>query len=260
MTAPFVLLEVAEAIAWVTLNRPEARNAMNAATRAQLAAAMRAAEADERVRAIVLRGAGEHGFCAGADIKEFVEHPDPNGFRNNRGFDSWIKPFDEARKPILASIHGHCLGGGLEVALACDMRIAAEDAVFALPETGLGVITGVGGSQRLPRVVGMGAALDMILTGERIAAPRALAMGLVSRVVPRADLAGATRELAARLAARPPLAMAYAKEAVRAALDLPLRDGMKLEVDLSALLLNTEDRLEAARAFREKRAPEFKGR
>jgi enoyl-CoA hydratase/carnithine racemase len=259
VTAP-VLLSVEGAIAWITLNRPEARNALNTAVRAELAAAIRAAEADPAVRVLVLRGAGEHGFCAGADIKEFVEVPSPAAFRQSRAHDSWIRPFDEARKPIIASIHGHCLGGGLEVALACDIRIASEDAVFALPETGLGVITGVGGSQRLPRVIGMGAALDMILTGERIPAARAFAMGLVSRLVARDALAAATAELAARIAARPPMAIAYAKEAVRAAMDLPLRDGMKLEIDLSALLMNTEDRLEAARAFREKRPPNFTGR
>ncbi|MGG5808594.1 enoyl-CoA hydratase/isomerase family protein [Falsiroseomonas sp. CW058] len=255
-----VLMESGGGIARITLNRPEARNALNAAMRDALARAIRAAEADGAVRVLVLRGAGPHGFCAGADIKEFTEVPSPTEFRQSRVHDSWIRPFDEARKPIIASIHGHCLGGGVEIALACDIRIASEDAVFALPETGLGVITGVGGSQRLPRVVGLGHALDMILTGERVPAARAQAMGLVSRLVAPDALAGATEELAARIAARPPMAVAFAKEAVRAAQDLPLREGMKLEVDLSTLLLNTEDRLEAARAFREKRPSRFTGR
>jgi enoyl-CoA hydratase/carnithine racemase len=174
--------------------------------------------------------------------------------------DSWIAAFDQARKPILASIHGVCLGGGLEIAVACDIRITAEDARFGFPETALGVITGVGGSQRLPRLIGSGAAMDMILTGERISALRALDLGLVTRVVPRAELAAATEALAAQLAARPPMAMAFAKEAVRAAGDLPLREGLRLESDLSTLLMNTEDRLEAARAFRDKRVPRFTGR
>ncbi|HEY8612648.1 MAG TPA: enoyl-CoA hydratase-related protein, partial [Roseomonas sp.] len=235
-------------------------NALNTAIRQALPEAIRAAEADDAARVLVLRGAGERAFCAGADIKEFVEVPSPAAYRQARVPESWISAFDTARKPIVASIHGFCLGGGLEIALACDIRIASEDAVFALPETGLGVITGVGGSQRLPRIVGMSQALDMILTGERIKAEQARAMGLITRLVPRAGLDQATAELAAHLAARPPMAMAFAKEAVRAAFDQSLRDGMRLEVDLLTLLLNTEDRLEAARAFREKRPPQFNGR
>jgi enoyl-CoA hydratase/carnithine racemase len=255
-----VLLEAADGVAWITLNRPEALNALNMAMREALPSAIRSAESDPAVRVMVLRGAGDRAFCAGADIKEFGEVPSPPDYRQSRVHESWIRAFDEARKPILASIHGHCLGGGLEIALACDIRIAAEDAVFGFPETGLGIMTGVGGSQRLPRVVGMGQALDMMLTGERIPASRAQAIGLVTRLVAREALPQATAELAARLAARPPLAMAFAKEAVRAATDLPLRDGLRLEVDLLTLLLNTEDRLEAARAFREKRPPRFTGR
>lgn len=259
MTEP-VLLDIADNIAWITLNRPDAMNALNTAVREALPRAIRAAEADPTVRVLVLRGAGDRAFCAGADIKEFVEVPSPPDYRQQRVHDSWIAAFDQARKPIVASIHGICLGGGLEVALACDIRIAAEDALIGLPETGLGIMTGVGGSQRLPRVVGLGVALDMMLTGERISAARAREIGLVTRVVPRAELHAATAKLAAHLAARPPMAMAFAKEAVRSALDLPLRDGMRLEVDLLTLLLNTEDRLEAARAFREKRPPNFTGR
>ncbi len=255
-----VLTETRDHIAWVTLNRPEAMNALSMQLRADLAAAIRAAEADPEVRVVVVRGAGDRAFCAGADIKEFVEVPSPPAYRQARVPDSWISPFDLTKKPIIASIHGFCLGGGLEVALACDIRIAAEDAQFGLPETGLGIMTGVGGSQRLPRMVGLAQALDMILTGDRIDGKRAREIGLVTRVVPRADLAAETEALAQRLAARPPTAMAFAKEAVRAAQDLPLRDGMRLEVDLLTHLLNTEDRLEAARAFREKRKPQFTGR
>ena len=255
-----VLTETRDQVAWITLNRPEAMNALSVQLRAELAAAMRAAEADAEVRVVVLRGVGDRAFCAGADIKEFVEVPSPPAYRQARVPESWITPFDLTRKPIIASIHGYCLGGGLEVALACDIRIAAEDAQFGLPETGLGIMTGVGGSQRLPRMVGLAQALDMILTGDRIDGRRAREIGLVTRVVPRADLAAETEALALRLAARPPMAMAFAKEAVRAAQDLPLRDGMRLEIDLITHLLNTEDRLEAARAFRQKRKPHFTGR
>lgn len=255
-----VLSETRDEICWITLNRPEAMNALSMQVRQELPAAIRAAEADAAVRVLVLRGAGERAFCAGADIKEFVEVPSPVEYRQARVPESWISAFDATRKPIIASIHGHCLGGGLEIALACDIRIASEDASFGLPETGLGIMTGVGGSQRLPRVVGAAHAMEMILTGDRITAARAQAIGLVTRVVAREALVAETEALAGRLAARPPMAMAFAKEAVRAAHDLPLRDGMRLEVDLLTHLLNTEDRLEAARAFREKRKPVFTGR
>ncbi len=259
MTA-LVLLESRDGIAWITLNRPEAMNALSAEVRRELPAAIRAAEADPDVRVMVLRGAGDRAFCAGADIKEFVEVPTPTTYRQARVPESWITPFDLARKPILASIHGYCLGGGLEIALACDIRIAAEDAIFGFPETGLGTMTGVGGSQRLPRAVGTALAMDMVLTGERLTAAQAKDAGLITRMVPREALAAETASLAARMAARPPLAMAFAKEAVRAAHDMPLREGLRLEVDLLTHLLNTEDRLEAARAFREKRPPRFTGR
>jgi enoyl-CoA hydratase/carnithine racemase len=255
-----VLLETAGPIAWVTLNRPQALNAIDMAMRAALPEAIRAAEADEAVRVLVLRGAGDRAFCAGADIKEFAEVPSPVAYRQSRVHDNWTRAFDQARKPILASIQGVCLGGGLEIAVGCDIRIAAEDAFFGFPETGLGIIPGAGGTQRLPRLIGSGAAMDMILTGERISASQARALGLVTRVVPRAELAAATEALATQLAARPPMAMAFAKEAVRAASDLPLREGLRLEADMSTLLMNTEDRLEAARAFRDKRAPRFTGR
>jgi enoyl-CoA hydratase/carnithine racemase len=255
-----LLAETQGRVRYLTLNRPQALNALTVAMRAALADAIRAAEADEGVRVVVLRGAGDRAFCAGADIKEFVEIPSPAAYRQARMAESWIAPFDAARKPLVASLHGFCLGGGLELALACDIRIASEDAQFGLPETGLGMLTGIGGSQRLPRLVGQGQAMDMILTGDRIPADRALSMGLVTRVVPRQALAAETAALATRLAERPPLAMAFAKEAVRAAQDVPLREGMRLETDLVTLLLNTEDRLEAVRAFAEKRKPVFTGR
>jgi enoyl-CoA hydratase/carnithine racemase len=255
-----VLVEKGDGIAWITLNRPEALNAISAEMRDALPRAVREADADPSVRVIVLRGAGPRAFCAGADIKEFVPVDSPADYRQSRVHESWIRAFDEAKKPIVSSIHGFCLGGGLEIALACDIRIAARDAVFGFPETGLGILTGVGGSQRIARVLGLGLALDLILTGERIAAERAHAIGLVSRLVEPDALAEATRTLAATIAAKAPLATMFAKEAVRKGRELELSAGMRLEVGLLALLLNSEDRLEAARAFKEKRAPRFAGR
>lgn len=242
-----VLSETGDGVAWITLNRPRVLNAIDAAMRAALGEALRTAEADAEVRVIVLRGAGPRAFCAGADIKEFGEVASPAAAREARVAAPWIRPLEDARKPVIASIHGHCLGGGLEMALACDIRIAAEDASFGLPEVGLGMLTGVGGSQRLPRAVGAALAMDMLLTGEPISAARALAAGLVTRVVARDALAAETAALAAQLAARPPRALAFAKEAVRAAQDLPLREGMRLEADLLSLLLNEPERLAALR-------------
>lgn len=255
-----VTLERDGPVAWITLNRPESLNAINDAVRAALPDCVRAAEADPDLRVLVLRGAGSRAFCAGADIKEFAPVDAPAVDRQARASRNWIAAFDAARKPMIASIHGYCLGGGLEIALACDLRVAASNAVFGFPETGLGIMTGIGGSQRLPRIVGLGLALDMMLSGERLDATRSLDAGLVTRTCPPDDLSRVTRELALTVAAKAPLATAYAKEAVHAALDVPLAAGMRREVDLLSLLLTTEDRLEAARAFKEKRSPSFSGR
>jgi enoyl-CoA hydratase/carnithine racemase len=255
-----VLYEKSGAVGWVTLNRPDALNAISMEVREALPRAIRDADADPEVRVIVLRGAGPRAFCAGADIKEFAPVDSPAEYRQSRVHESWIAAFDEARKPIVASIHGFCLGGGLEIALACDIRIAARDASFAFPETGLGIMTGVGGSQRIARIVGQGVALDLILTGERIGAERAYQLGLVSRLAEPGALADATRALAETIAAKAPMATMFAKEAVRKGRELELGAGMRMETGLLSLLLNTEDRIEAARAFKEKRRPSFKGK
>ena len=247
-------------IAWLTLNRPDAMNAIYDAVREALPRCLRAADADADVRVIVIRGAGERGFCAGADIKEFSAVSSPVAYRQARVHDHWISAFDEAQKPIIAAIHGFCLGGGLEIALACDLRIAAESAVFAFPETGLGLITGVGGSQRAVRVLGLGLAMDLMLTGDRIDAKRAQDIGLVSRMTTNLAFATEVNALATTVANKAPLATVFAKEAVKAAAELELRAGMRLEIDLLTNLVNSEDRMEAARAFREKRSPKFAGR
>jgi enoyl-CoA hydratase/carnithine racemase len=260
MTESVVTTDVRDGVAWLTLNRPDALNAINEAIRAALPQALAQADDREDVRAIVIAGAGPRAFCVGADIKEFARSEALGAWRQARVHHHWIAAFDRVVKPTVAAIHGHCLGGGLEIALACDIRIAADDASFGLPETGHGIIPGAGGTQRITRVLGMGVALDMILTGEPIDAARAQAVGLVSRVVPPGDLRQAARKLAERIAARPPLAVQLAREAVKGGAELPLAAGLRYETDLSAYLVNTEDRLEAARAFREKRKPVFTGR
>jgi len=254
-----VLSETRAAVAWITLNRPDAMNAINEDIRERLPAALLAADADPAVRVIVVQGAGPRAFCAGADIKGFVAVESPPAYRQSRVHHHWIHAFDQVRKPIVAAIHGYCLGGGFEIALACDVRIAARDAKFAFPETGHGIIPGAGGTQRITRVLGLGLALDLVLSGERIDAERAYQIGIVSRLCDTEALAEEARVYAEKIAAKPPLAIMFAKEAVRTGRELELTQGLRLESDLITHLANTADRLEAAQAFREKRPPKFSG-
>jgi enoyl-CoA hydratase/carnithine racemase len=250
----------ADGVATITLNRPDAINAINARMRELLPAAVLAAEENTDVRVILIRGAGPRGFCSGADIGEFAAPGSSIEARAIKRDATWIDVLAEARKPTVAAIHGYCLGGGLEIAAACDIRIAAEDAAFGLPEVSLAIIPGAGGTQRVPRIIGLGHALRLIMTGERIDAATALRIGLVSDVVPGEQLGTRAAELTQRLARFAPQAVAYAKEAVRRGSELPLAEGLRLERDLSAVLMATEDRIEAASAFRERREPVFRGR
>jgi enoyl-CoA hydratase/carnithine racemase len=241
------------AVGWITLNRPAAINAINDSMRQQLPSSLVELDGDDSVRVIVLRGAGERGFCAGADLKEKPAAAAATGAPARPG---WIEEFDRIAKPMIAAIHGYCFGGGLEIALACDLRIASADAVFALPETGLGLIPGGGGTQRLPRLIGLGRSLDLLVTGERIDAAKALEWGLITRLVATRDaLAAESAALAAHIAARPPLATRDVKQAVRKGLELGLHAGLALERALFSELLLGDERREAVAAFREKRAP-----
>src|SRR5215510_6386932 len=188
MTHQTIVVERRDRVAVITLNRPEVLNAQNNPMREELMGAFAALKSDEEVRAIVVTGAGERAFSAGADIKEFLEPPVPTRFREQRRRLDYRSEMDRCPQPIIAAIRGFALGGGLELALACDIRIAAEDAQLGLTETTLGIIPGGGGTQRLPRLIGRGKALEMILTGARIPAAEALRIGLVERVVPVAEL------------------------------------------------------------------------
>lgn len=259
VTPPAVRWEHDDAVAVVTLDRPAALNSINAAMRAELIEAIDRADRDPDVRVVVIRGAGERAFCAGADVTEFVPPQSLTAVRAGRRERTWTAALTQARKPSIASIHGYCLGGGLEIALACDLRIAADNAIFGLPEVTLGIIPGAGGTQLLSRIVGPGHALRMTLTGQRIDAVRAREIGLVTDVVPAAELAEATRSLAQSIAVCGPVAVAYAKEAIRRGGDLSLVDGLALETDLSVMLQTTDDRAEGATAFRERREPRFTG-
>jgi enoyl-CoA hydratase/carnithine racemase len=243
-------------VAWITLNRPDVINAINEEIRQGVPPLLAQLDTDPTVRVIVIRGAGRRGFCAGADLKE--ERPPEAGARGSRP--AWIEAFAQVAKPIVASIHGYCLGGGLEIALACDVRIASADAVFGLPEAAIGLIPGGGGTHRLPRLIGIGRALDLLLSAERITAAEAYRIGLISRMAATVEeLQERTVQLTARIAALAPLAVRLVKDAAHRGLECGLGEGLQLESELFVRLLSTQDRREAAAAFREKRAPVFTG-
>ena len=260
MTSSTIRCDLADGIATITLNRPDVLNAMNEPMRRELTRCFGDLAVDDDVRAIVVTGAGERAFSAGADIREFVEPPIPVRFREQRKRLDFRQAMDRCPQPIIAAVRGFALGGGLELALACDIRVAADDAQLGLTEINLAIIPGGGGTQRLPRLVGRGKALELILTGARIGAAEALRLGLVERVVPVADLLTTARELARALAEKAPVALHYAKEAVVKGLELPLAEGLRLENDLATLLRTTEDRVEGAKAFLEKRKARWTGK
>lgn len=260
MTSQTIRYELSEGVAILTLDRPDVLNAMNNPMRAELLEVFSRLRTDEDVRVVIVTGAGERAFCAGADIREFLELLVPVRFREERKRLDFRREMDRCPQPIIAAIRGFALGGGLELALACDIRVAAEDAQLGLTEINLAIIPGGGGTQRLPRLVGRGKALELILTGARVPAGEALRIGLVERVVPVADLMQTARELARAIAAKAPIALRFAKEAVVGGLELPLADGFRLENDLATLLRTTDDRVEGARAFVEKRQARWAGR
>ncbi|MBA1277954.1 MULTISPECIES: enoyl-CoA hydratase/isomerase family protein [Pseudomonadaceae] len=255
-----VRIERGASVGWVVLTRPGQINAINDSTRQGVPQALQLLDNDPQVRVIVIRGEGERGFCAGADIKERRGEETSLQVRQRMERSRWIESLDGIAKPVIAAIQGYCMGGGLEFALACDIRFAAPNAIFALPETGLGLIPGGGGTQRLSRVVAPGRALDMLLTGDRMNADQALQIGLVSRLAAdNATLVEEVRVFAERIASKPPAASAFVKQAARAALELDLKSGLNLELDLFALLAPTKDVREAAQAFSERREPRFIG-
>ena len=255
-----VLTERRGPVAWITLNRPDAMNAINGAMRERLPAVLRDADADPAVRAIVIRGAGPRAFCAGADIKEFGPVESVHAEREKRLLTQWSAVFLELRKPVIAAVHGFCLGGGLEMAVACDVRVASADASFGFPEPTRGIITGAGGSPRFARIVGLGRALDLMLTCERIDAAEAHRIGLVTRLAPAGEVEALTERTASAIAQGAPLATVATKEVLLRGADLNLHGAIRVESDVGVPLLATEDRLEAAAAFREKRPARFLGR
>ncbi len=254
-----LLVERRERVAIVTINRPGKMNALNIQTREEGAAALEELRADESVRVVVFTGAGEKAFVAGADIAEFAGRTAVTQ-RDVMTGRSLFTAIDTFPKPVIAMINGYCLGGGCELALACDLRIAGERASFGQPEINLGIIPGGGGTQRLTHLVGEGKAMELILTGEIINAQTAYAYGLVNMVVPMEELEAKTLEIANRIAEKSPIALRMAKEAVKTASRSPLDEGLRREIDLFALCFSSEDKDEGVKAFMEKRKPDFKGR
>ena len=248
------------AVAVVTVDRPEALNALSSATNEELLAAVRELSADDRVRAVVLTGGGDKAFVAGADIAEMRDMTAEEARRSSALGHSVMSAIEAAPQPWIAAVNGYALGGGCELALACDLRIAAEHAKFGQPEIGLGITPGFGGTQRLTRMVGMGWAKYLVLTGRHLRADEALRIGLVQAVVPREELADKAKTLADELAARSPLAMRYCKAAVNASANADLETGQGIERDLFALCFASEDQTECMEAFLAKRKPELKGR
>jgi enoyl-CoA hydratase len=257
---PPVLVERDGAVATITVNRPAVRNALNDATLAAIDAAVAALDADAAVGAILITGAGEKAFIAGADINELSRATAVTGRTLARRGQAVFDRIAAASKPVIAVVNGFCLGGGCELALACTFRFAAETAEIGQPEINLGIIPGYGGSQRLPRLVGADVALDLILTGRRVKAGEALAMGLVTRVYPAATLRAEALAFARELAGKAPVAVRLALEAVRTGLEQPLADGLAYEAALFGLVAGTEDMREGTRAFLEKRPAQFTGR
>lgn len=254
-----VLTQVAGRVATVTINRPEKRNALSQETRAGIIAALGQLERDPAVRVVIVTGAGDKAFIAGADIAEFEGRSPVDQYRE-MGEWSVYQAADRFPKPIIAAINGFCLGGGCELAMACDIRIAADTAKLGQPEINLGIIPGGGGTQRLPRLVGLGQAFRLLYTGDLIDAAEALRIGLVDQVVPAADLMTQVRALADKIAAKSPVALSLMKEAVRASVRSPLDDGLRQEITLFGLAFASEDKKEGIAAFLAKRTPEFTGR
>ncbi len=254
--------EVRGHVAVIHLNRPERMNTLGGTMKPDLAHAFfELARNDERVRAVVITGTGDKAFCAGADIKERAANVvrGTDYYVTQKATHELFRNIEEFEKPVIAAINGVALGGGLEIALCCDLRIAAAGARFGLPEVKLGVIPAAGGTQRLPRLVGEARAKELILTAELIDAEAALRIGLVSRVVPAEALMPTAMELAQRIAEFPPLAVRFAKRAINRGMQTDLDSGLEFERYAAAMIGDSEDRKEGMRAFVEKRKPEFKG-
>ena len=254
-----LLVETRQGIGYVTLNRPRVLNALNQVTLRELGVCFEQLAQDDQVRAVILTGSGEKAFAAGADINELSTQTPAGGKEFSLTGQAVMNRIENLGKPVIAAVNGYALGGGCELAMACTLRIASETARLGQPEVKLGIIPGYGGTQRLARLVGMGRALGLVLTGEPITAQEALRIGLVNEVVPPAELLPRCEALAGQILANGPVAVRLAMEAVHRGLNTPLGEGLFLEATLFGLCCATEDMKEGTRAFLEKRAPRFGG-
>ena len=256
-----VQYEVSERIATITLNRPEAMNSLDPESLAELNDAFQRANADSDVRVGILTGAGDKAFCTGSDLKKTM--PPKESFAElTFGRQKWLYPFAgmDIDKPMICAVNGYALAGGMELAMACDIRIASTNAQFGQSEVCIGSIPAAGGTQRLPRMIGMSDAMLMMLTGNRIDAEEALRIGLVSRIVTASDLMAVAREIAVRIADNAPLAVRAVKRLVRDGMDMPLLAAIQSEQFALGLLRDSQDRIEGRLAFQEKRKPNYQGR
>ncbi len=255
-----LLVERRAAITIVTINRPEVMNALNRETLGEIEHVAQGFAADDEQGALIVTGAGDKSFISGADINELAVL-DPRGAEDISRFGQRVlDALDRSPKPVIAAVNGYAFGGGCELALACHMRLASDNAVLGLPEVSLGIIPGYGGTQRLPRLIGMGRALELILSGRRIKAEEAERIGLVNHVVPRAELENEAIKLAQSILKNGPLAVAAALESVRRGLDLPLEAALRFESGFFGILASTEDMHEGLKAFLEKRPANFRRR
>ncbi len=252
-----VKVTVEHRLATVMVDRESARNALDRETVHELRTAIEALEADDQVGVLCITGAGDRAFVSGADIKDLQARTPWDAVHSQA--QRLFTQIEKLHKPVIAAINGFALGGGCELALACDVRIASEKARLGFPEVGLGIIPGAGGTQRLPRLVGWGKARELILTGDIVEAPAAMAMGLVNRVVPAEGLTGAVREMADRMLQKGPLALRMAKAMLNMAARVDLDSGLVAEALAQGVLFGTADKLEGTTAFIEKRRPDFKG-
>ena len=255
-----IILEKKNAIAYITVNRPKVLNALNMATMEELRAAFHEIKSDEAIRVVIFTGSGEKAFIAGADIGELSTQDAVTGKEYTHRGQNVLNLIENLGKPVLACLNGFALGGGCEIAMACTMRIASDNAKLGQPEVKLGIIPGYGGTQRLPRLVGKGIAMQMVLAGEMITAQEAYRIGLVNEVVPPTELLPRAEAIAAKIIANAPLAVQYAMEAVNKGMEMTLSEGLYLEAVLFAVACATEDKTEGTRAFLEKRPAQFKGK
>lgn len=253
-----ILVRAEEGIGFIIINRPELRNALNIDTLLEIETALDKMRDDEDIRVIIFTGAGEKSFAAGADISQLNKRTMIDALKPN--MTATYRKIEDYEKPTIAAINGYALGGGLELALACDIRVASLNAKVGLPEVGLGIMPGAGGTQRLSRIIGKGKAMELILTGDVITAAEAERLNMISKAVPQEELIETAKGYARRISVKGPLALRMAKAAVNRGADMEMETALYLEKLAQTILIGSEDKLEGTQAFLEKRTPQFKGK